>query len=208
MAKGILGKKIGMTQIFTEQGVVVPVTVIEAGPCFVSQIKTEDRDGYNAVQLSFDVKRDKHVNGPEKGHAAKASTKACKFVKEMNFDDAAAFELGQEVKADLFAEGDLVDVVGISKGKGFTGMIKFGFSRGPMGHGSKYHRRVGSLGAKGPARVFKGRPLPGRKGNDRITVQNLEIVKVDAERNLLLVKGSVPGAKKSYLMVKQAIKSK
>ena len=208
MAKGILGKKIGMTQLFTEHGEVIPITVIEAGPCFVSQKKTVERDGYEAVQLSFDVKREKHVTNPEKGHAAKASVKPCKFVREFKFDDASALELGQEIKADLFAEGDMVDVVGISKGKGFTGMIKFGFSRGPMGHGSKYHRRVGSLGAKGPARVFKGRPLPGRKGNDRVTIQNLQIVKVDQERNLLLIKGSVPGAKKSYLMVKQAVKSK
>ncbi len=207
MAKGILGKKLGMTQIFLEDGTVIPVTVIEAGPCFVSQIRTNDRDGYSAVQIGFSQKKEYKANKPEKGHFSKAQVLPCRFIREINFDNADDFQLGQELLVDLFAEGDLVDITGTSRGKGFTGMTKLGFQRGPTAHGSKYHRRVGSLGAKGPARVFKGRPLPGRTGGDTVTVQNLHVVRVDKERNLLLVKGAIPGAKKGYLIIKSAVKN-
>lgn len=207
MAKGILGKKIGMTQIFAEDGRVIPVTVIEAGPCKVTQKKTVEKDGYTAIQLAFDEVPERKVNKPLKGHFAKAGLKPHRYIREIRVEDIEAYEVGQEVKADIFAEGEIVDVVGTSKGKGFAGAIKrLGFRRGPAAHGSKYHRRVGSLGAKGPARVFKGRPLPGRLGGDRVTVQNLQVVKVDPERNLLLVKGAVPGARKSYLIIKSAVK--
>lgn len=207
MAKGILGKKIGMTQIFAEDGRVIPVTVIEAGPCVITQKKTVEKDGYAAIQLAFDEVPERKVNKPLKGHFDKAGVKPHRYTREFSVDNVDSYEVGQELKADVFAEGDIVDVVGTSKGKGFQGAIKgLGFRRGPSAHGSKYHRRVGSLGAKGPARVFKGRPLPGRFGGDRITVQNLEVVKVDAERNLLLIKGAVPGARKGYVMIKSAVK--
>jgi len=207
MAKGILGKKIGMTQIFKEDGTVVPVTVIEAGPCVVLQKKDNDNDGYEALQLGFDDQKANAVNKPEAGIAKKAGTTPKRFVKEIS-GLSMGVEVGQEVKADIFAEGDTVDVTGTSKGKGFAGSIKrHNQSRGPMAHGSRYHRRPGSMGAVAPNRVFKGKPLPGRMGGERITVQNLEIVKVDAERNLLLIKGSIPGAKKSYVVIKEAVKA-
>ena len=207
MAKGILGKKIGMTQIFKEDGTVVPVTVIEAGPCVVLQKKDVEIDGYEAVKLGFADQKANNANKPELGQAKKAGTTPKRFVKEIS-GLTMGVEVGQEVKADIFAEGDSVDVTGTSKGKGFAGSIKrHNQSRGPMAHGSRYHRRPGSMGAVAANRVFKGKPLPGRMGGERITVQNLEIVKVDAERNLLLIKGSIPGAKKSYVVIKEAVKA-
>jgi large subunit ribosomal protein L3 len=208
MAKGILGKKIGMTQIFVEGGEFLPVTVIEAAPNVVLQKKTAETDGYNAIQVGFDDKKESRTNKPEKGHAAKANTNPKRYVKEFRLEDAAEYEVGQEVKVDIFSEGDIIDVTGISKGKGFQGSIKrHNQSRGPMSHGSRYHRRPGSMGAVDPMRVFKGKALPGRMGGERITVQNLEVVKVDTERNLLLVKGNVPGAKKSYVTIQSAVKA-
>ena len=207
MTKGILGRKIGMTQVFAENGDLIPVTVIEAAPNVVLQKKTVETDGYVAIQLGFEDKREKLANKPEKGHATKASTTAKRFIREI--DGLEEYEVGQEVKVDIFAKGDVVDVTGVSKGKGFQGAIKrHGQSRGPMSHGSRYHRRVGSMGPVAPNRVFKGKLLPGRMGGDRITIQNLEIVSVDAERNLLLVKGNVPGPKKALITVKAAVKAK
>ena len=209
VSKGILGKKVGMTQVFMEDGKLIPVTVVEAGPCYVVQKKTVATDGYNAIQVGFNELREKLSNKPEKGHFQKASLKPMRWVREFRVDNVDAYEIGQEIKADVFAAGDVVDVVGISKGKGFQGMIKrHNASRGPMKHGSKYHRRTGSLGAKGPARVFKGRLLPGRMGGDRVTVQNLQIVRVDADKNMILVKGAVPGAKKGLLILKPSVKAK
>ncbi len=209
MTKGILGRKIGMTQVFAENGDLIPVTVIEAAPNVVLQKKTSENDGYEAIQIGFDDKREKLANKPEKGHVAKAETAPKRFVKELRGVDMDAYEVGQEVKVDIFSNGEIVDVTGTSKGKGFQGAIKrHGQSRGPMSHGSCYHRRPGSMGPVDPNRVFKGKLLPGRMGGEQITVQNLEIVKVDAERNLLLVKGNVPGAKKSLVTVKSAVKSK
>ncbi|MHB8074594.1 50S ribosomal protein L3 [Desulfosporosinus fructosivorans] len=209
MSKGILGKKIGMTQIFTPEGQVVPVTVVEAGPCPVVQKKTVASDGYNAIQIGFSLLRESLSNKPRKGHFQKASLKPMRYVREFKISDVESYEIGQEVKADLFAVGDKIDVVGTSKGKGFAGMIKrHNASRGPMAHGSKYHRRTGSLGAKGPARVFKGRELPGRMGGERVTIQNLEVVRVDVDKNLILIKGSVPGANKSLLILKPSVKAK
>lgn len=196
MTKGILGRKIGMTQVFAENGDLIPVTVVEAVANVVLQKKTTDTDGYEAIQIGFDDKREKLSNKPEKGHVAKAETAPKRFVKELRGVELDAYEVGQEVKVDIFANGDIVDVTGTSKGKGFQGAIKrHGQSRGPMTHGSRYHRRPGSMGPVDPNRVFKGKLLPGRMGGEQITVQNLEIVKVDAERNLLLIKGNVPGAK-------------
>lgn len=209
MSKGILGKKIGMTQIFTPEGQVVPVTVVEAGPCPVVQKKTVARDGYNAIQIGFSVLRESLSNKPRKGHFQKASLKPMRYVREFKVSDVESYEIGQEVKVDLFTVGDKIDVVGTSKGKGFAGMIKrHNASRGPMAHGSKYHRRTGSLGAKGPARVFKGRELPGRMGGERVTIQNLEVVRIDADKNLILIKGAVPGANKSLLILKPSVKAK
>jgi len=207
MTKGILGRKVGMTQIFAENGDLIPVTVIEAAPNVVLQKKTNETDGYEAIQLGFDDKREKLANKPEKGHVAKAETAPKRFIREFRGVDVAGYEVGQEVKVDTFAEGDIVDITGVSKGKGFQGVIKrHGFSRGPMSHGSRFHRAPGSLGAVDGQRVFKGKKLPGRTGGDTVTIQNLEIVRVDAERNLLLVKGNVPGARKSLIQVKSAIK--
>jgi large subunit ribosomal protein L3 len=204
--KGILGRKLGMTQVFTAEGDVVPVTVIEAGPNVVLQKKDLANDGYEAVQLGFAEK--KNPNKPAQGHAAKANTTPKRYVRELRGVDLAAYEVGQELKADVFAEGEIVDVTGVSKGKGFAGAIKrHNQSRGPMAHGSRYHRGPGSLGSINPNRVFKGQTLPGRMGGERVTVQNLEVVKVDVERNLLLVKGSVPGPKNSFVTVKSAVKS-
>jgi len=209
VSKGILGKKIGMTQIFTPEGQVVPVTVVEAGPCPVVQKKTVASDGYNAIQIGFSVLRESLSNKPRKGHFQKASLKPMRYVREFKISDVESYEIGQEVKVDLFTVGDKIDVVGTSKGKGFAGMIKrHNASRGPMAHGSKYHRRTGSLGAKGPARVFKGRELPGRMGGERVTIQNLEVVRVDLDKNLILIKGSVPGANKSLLILKPSVKAK
>lgn len=209
MTKGILGGKIGMTQVFAENGDLIPVTVIEAAPNVVLQKKTAENDGYEAIQLGFDDKREKLSNKPEKGHVAKAETAPKRFVKELRGVDMDAYEIGQEVKVEIFSAGEIVDVTGVSKGKGFQGAIKrHGQSRGPMSHGSRYHRRPGSMGPVDPNRVFKGKLLPGRMGGDQITVQNLEVVKVDAERNLLLIKGNVPGARKALITVKSAVKSK
>ncbi|MDQ1143277.1 large subunit ribosomal protein L3 [Bacillus sp. SORGH_AS 510] len=208
MTKGILGRKIGMTQVFAENGNLIPVTVVEVAPNVVLQKKSVDTDGYTAVQVGFEDKREKLANKPEKGHVAKASTAPKRFIREFRGDDLAAYEVGQEVKVDIFAAGDIVDVTGISKGKGFQGSIKrHGQSRGPMAHGSRYHRRPGSMGPVAPNRVFKGKLLPGRMGGEQVTVQNLEIVKVDAERNLLLIKGNVPGARKALLKIKGAVKA-
>ncbi|MEH7442727.1 50S ribosomal protein L3 [Heyndrickxia sp. MSNUG] len=209
MTKGILGRKIGMTQVFAENGDLIPVTVVEAAPNVVLQVKSVETDGYEAVQLGFEDKREKLSNKPEKGHVSKANTAPKRFVKEINGVNLAEYEVGQEVKVDIFAEGEMVDVTGISKGKGFQGVIKrHGQSRGPMAHGSRYHRRPGSMGPVAPNRVFKGKLLPGRMGGEQITVQNLQIVKVDAERNLLLIKGNVPGARKALLKIKGAVKAK
>ncbi len=209
MTKGILGRKIGMTQVFVGNGELIPVTVIEAGSNVVLQKKSVETDGYEAVQIGFEDKREKLANKPEKGHASKANTAPKRFVRELRGVNLDEFEVGQEVKVDIFAEGDIVDVTGISKGKGFQGAIKrHNQSRGPMSHGSRYHRRPGSMGPVAPNRVFKNKLLPGRMGGERITVQNLEIVKVDTERNLLLVKGNVPGARKSVITVKTAVKAK
>ncbi|MGG3561325.1 50S ribosomal protein L3 [Neobacillus rhizosphaerae] len=208
MTKGILGRKIGMTQVFAENGNLIPVTVVEVAPNVVLQKKSVDSDGYVAVQVGFEDKREKLANKPEKGHVAKANTAPKRFIREFRGDDLAGYEVGQEVKVDIFAAGDIVDVTGISKGKGFQGVIKrHGQSRGPMAHGSRYHRRPGSMGPVAPNRVFKGKLLPGRMGGDQITVQNLEVVKVDVERNLLLIKGNVPGAKKALLKIKGAVKA-
>jgi large subunit ribosomal protein L3 len=207
MTKGILGRKIGMTQVFAENGNLIPVTVIEAAANVVLQKKSVESDGYEAIQVGFDDKREKLANKPEKGHVAKANTNPKRFIREFRGVDLTGYEVGQEVKVDIFAAGDIVDVTGVSKGKGFQGSIKrHGQSRGPMAHGSRYHRRPGSMGPVAPNRVFKGKALPGRMGGEQVTVQNLEIVKVDVERNLLLVKGNVPGAKKSLVKIKGAIK--
>ncbi|UOY91478.1 50S ribosomal protein L3 [Ectobacillus sp. JY-23] len=208
MTKGILGRKIGMTQVFAENGELIPVTVIEATPNVVLQKKTAETDGYSAVQLGFEDKREKLANKPEQGHVAKASTAPKRFIRELRDANVEEYEVGQEIKVETFAEGEIVDVTGTSKGKGFQGVIKrHGQSRGPMSHGSRYHRRPGSMGPVAPNRVFKGKKLAGRMGGDQVTVQNLEIVKVDAERNLLLVKGNVPGAKKSLVVVRSAVKA-
>jgi large subunit ribosomal protein L3 len=209
MTKGILGRKIGMTQVFVENGELVPVTVIEATPNVVLQKKSVESDGYEAIQLGFEDKREKLSNKPEKGHVAKANTAPKRFLREVRGIEVAGYEVGQEVNVNIFAEGDMVDVTGISKGKGFQGSIKrHGQSRGPMSHGSRYHRRPGSMGPVAPNRVFKNKLLPGRMGGERVTVQNLQIVKVDTERNLLLVKGNVPGPRKALITVKSAVKSK
>ena len=208
MTKGILGRKIGMTQVFAENGDLIPVTVIEATPNVVLQKKTVDTDGYEAIQIGFEDKREKLSNKPSKGHVAKANTAPKRFIREIRNADLAEYEIGQEVKVEIFAEGDVVDVTGVTKGKGFQGVIKrHGQSRGPMAHGSRYHRRPGSMGPVAPNRVFKQKNLPGQMGGNVVTIQNLEIVKVDAERNLLLVKGNVPGSKKALITVKSGIKA-
>lgn len=209
MKKAIMATKVGMTQIFNEDGALIPVTVLQAGPCPVVQIKTADKDGYDAVQVGFGDIREVLVNKPKKGHFAKANVANKRFLKEFRFEDAASYTLGQEIKADIFAAGDRIDASGISKGKGFAGAIKrFGLSRGPMGHGSKYHRHAGSNGpATTPGRVFKGKHMPGQMGHVKVTVQNLEVVRVDAENNMILVKGAVPGAKKSLVILKESVKT-
>ena len=207
MKKAILATKVGMTQIFNEDGVLTPVTVLQAGPCVVTQIKTMDNDGYEAVQVGFGDKREALVNKPMKGHFEKAGVSCKRFVKEFKLE--GDYELGQEIKADIFAAGDKIDATAISKGKGFQGAIKrHGQSRGPMAHGSKYHRHAGSNGAcSDPSKVFKGKRMPGHMGHVKVTVQNLEVVRVDAENNLLLVKGAVPGPKKSLVTIKETVKS-
>lgn len=207
--KGILGTKVGMTQLYADDGRIVPVTVVQAGPCYVIQKKTVDSDGYNALQIGFGERREASAIKPEKGHFAKTNIKPLRYLKEFRIDSVDEYQVGQEIKADVFESGEHVDVVGTSKGKGFAGSIKrHHFQRGPMGHGSKSHRRVGSGGAKGPARVFKGTKRPGRMGGTRVTVQNLEVIKADADRNLLIVKGAVPGPKGSLLMVRSSVKAK
>ncbi len=206
--KGILGKKLGMTQIFTEEGIVVPVTVVEAGPNVVTQVKTVEKDGYNAIQVGFEDAKEKSLNKPQKGHLAAANVLK-KHLKEFRVDAVEEFTVGQEIKADLFAAGEKIDVTGTSKGKGFQGPIKrHGQSRGPESHGSRYHRRPGSMGACSfPGRVFKNKKLAGHMGSVKVTVQNLEVVRVDADKNLILVKGAIPGHKGSMVTIKEAVKS-
>ena len=209
MKKAILATKVGMTQIFNEDGVLTPVTVLQAGPCVVTQVKTQDNDGYSAVQVGFADKREKLVNKPLKGHFDKAGVSYKRYIREFKLEDAENYALGQEIKADIFVAGDKIDVTAISKGKGFQGAIKrHGQSRGPMAHGSKFHRHAGSNGSSSdPSRVFKGKKMPGQMGNKKVTVQNLEVVRVDAENNLLLVKGAVPGPKKAMVTIKETVKS-
>ena len=209
MKKALIGKKVGMTQIFDENGTVIPVTVIEAGPCVVAQVKTLENDGYEAVQLGFGEVKENKLNKPVKGHFAKANVTAKKHLREFRLDSIEGIKVGDELKADVFAAGEKIDVQGTSKGKGFQGVIKrHGQHRGPMGHGSMYHRRPGSMGATStPGRVFKGKKLPGHMGNVTVTIQNLDIVRVDMDKNVILVKGSVPGAKGSILKIKSAIKA-
>jgi large subunit ribosomal protein L3 len=209
MKKAILATKVGMTQIFDETGASIPVTVLQAGPCVVTQVKTEENDGYAAVQVGFGEIREKLVNKPKKGQFDKAEVPVKRYLQEFRFDNAAEYEVKQEIKADIFADGDHIDATAISKGKGFQGAIKrHGQSRGPMAHGSKYHRHAGSNGScSDPSKVFKGKHMPGHMGHVKVTVQNLEIVKVDAENNLLLVKGSVPGPKKSLVTIKESVKA-
>ena len=206
--KGILGRKLGMTQVFGTNGKLVPVTVIGIEPNVVTQIKTKDNDGYEAVQLGFDSVREKVSNKAKVGHTKKANTTPKRFLREIRGVDISAYTLGQEVKADLFLAGEMVDVTGISKGKGYQGVIKKNNQhRGPMSHGSKYHRGVGSLGTMRPMRVMPGKALPGHMGAEQVTIQNLEIIKVDTEDNYILVKGSIPGPKKSMVIVKSAVKT-
>ena len=209
MKKAILATKVGMTQIFNEDGVLTPVTVLQAGPVVVTQVKTVENDGYSAVQVGFADKREKLVNKPLKGHFYKAGVSYKRYIREFKLEDAENYALGQEIKADIFVAGDKIDVTAISKGKGFQGAIKrHGQSRGPMAHGSKFHRHAGSNGSSSdPSRVFKGKKMPGQMGNKKVTVQNLEVVRVDAENNLLLVKGSVPGPKKSLVTIKESVKT-
>lgn len=209
MKKAILATKVGMTQIFNEDGVLTPVTVLQAGPCVVTQVKTVENDGYSAVQVGFADKKEKLVNKPMKGHYDKAGVSYKRFLKEFKFENAEEYSLKDEIKADIFEVGDKVDASAISKGKGFQGAIKrLGQSRGPMAHGSKFHRHQGSNGsATTPGRVFKGKGMPGQMGGKKITIQNLEVVRVDAENNLILVKGAVPGAKKSLVTLKETVKT-
>lgn len=212
MPKAIIGKKIGMTQIFDEAGRAVPVTVIEAGPCVVVQKKTVENDGYAAVQLGFEEQKEQRVNKPRLGHFRAAGVKPVRYLREVRVaegDALADLEVGAEVKADLFEAGEYVDVAGVSKGKGYAGTVKrHNFSRGAMTRGSRYHRGVGSLGATGPARVFPGRKLAGRMGGERRTIQGLKVIRVDADRNLILVRGSVPGPRGGLVLVKETVKHK
>ncbi len=209
MKKGIIGKKIGMTQIFDEKGNVIPVTVIEATPNIVAQVKTVETDGYNSIQLGYGEVKDKHINKPEKGHFTKAGLTAKKHLREFRVEDVENYKVGDEVKADIFEAGEKIDVQGTTKGKGFQGVIKrHGQHRGPMGHGSMYHRRPGSMGSTStPGRVFKGKKLPGHMGRVTVTIQNLDVVRVDMDKNVILVKGSVPGAKGAILKIKSAVKA-
>ena len=213
MKKAILGKKIGMTQIFLNDGRLVPVTVVEAGPCTVTQVKTCEKDGYEAVQVGFgeltEQRAQKLKNKPELGHFAKAGVPATRYLRELRLDDISSLKVGDQIKVDIFAEGDKIDVTGISKGHGYTGVIqRWNQHTGPMSHGSKYHRGVGSLSANSdPSRVFKGKKMAGQYGNEKVTVQNLEVIRVDAERNLLLVKGALPGANGALLFVRDSVKA-
>ena len=205
--KGILGRKLGMTQVFSKDGKLIPVTVVEVEPNVVTQIKTKETDGYEAIQLGFDTKREKLSNKALNGHLAKANTAPKRFLKEIRGVDVSKYELGQELDCQVFEEGEMVDVSGISKGKGFQGVIKrYNQSRGPMGHGSQYHRGVGSLGTMRPMRVFKGKKLPGHMGHVSVTMQNLEVVAVMKDENVILIKGNVPGPKKSLVIIKSAVK--
>jgi len=208
MPKGILGRKIGMTQLFTETGVAIPVTVIKAGPCVVVEKRTPERDGYSAIQLGFEEKKEFRASRPVKGQFAKSNLAAMRILKEIRLNDPESYEIGQQIKADIFQLGEKVDVTGTSKGHGFAGGIKrHGFHRGPMTHGSKYHRRPGSLAAKGPARVFKGRKLPGHYGAERVTALNLEVIRVEPEKDLLAVKGGIPGPRKGLVVIKDSVKA-
>ena len=209
MKKALIGKKVGMTQIFDENGTVIPVTVIEAGPCVVAQVKTIENDGYEAVQLGFGEVKENKLNKPVKGHFAKANVTAKKHLREFRLDSIEGIKVGDKLKADVFVAGDKIDVQGTSKGKGFQGVIKrHGQSRGPMGHGSMYHRRPGSMGSTStPGRVFKGKRLPGHMGANTITIQNLEVVAVDLDKNVILVKGSVPGVNGAILKIRQSVKA-
>ena len=209
MKKALIGRKVGMTQIFDEEGKVIPVTAIEVGPCTVTQIKTVEQDGYTAVQLGFGEVKERKLNKPELGHLSKNKLAPKKYLREFRLDSVEGMKVGDELKADVFAAGDKVDIQGTSKGKGFQGVIKrHGQSRGPMGHGSMYHRRPGSMGPTStPGRVFPGKNLPGHMGVETVTIQNLEVVKVDLDKNVILVKGSVPGAKGAILKVKSSVKA-
>ncbi len=209
MKKAIIGRKVGMTQIFDEAGKVIPVTVLEAGPCVIAQVKSVETDGYNAVQLGFGDVKESKLNNPEKGHFTKSKLPLKKHLREFRMDSVEDVKVGDELKADVFAKGDKVDIQGISKGKGFQGVIKrHGQSRGPMGHGSMYHRRPGSMGSTStPGRVFKGKNLPGHTGRITVTIQNLEVVSVDLDKNVILVKGSVPGANGTILKIKSSVRS-
>lgn len=209
MKKAILATKVGMTQIFDENGVLIPVTVLQAGPCVVTQVKTVENDGYAAVQVGFVDKREKLINKPLKGHFDKAGVSYKRYIRELKLDNAADYSVKDEIKADMFAAGDKVDATAVSKGKGFQGAIKrWGLSRGPMAHGSKYHRHAGSNGpATTPGRVFKGKHMPGQTGHKKVTIQNLEVVRVDVENNLLLIKGAVPGPKKCLVTLKNTVKT-
>ena len=209
MQKAILGKKIGMTQLFTEDGGVIPVTVVEAGPVTVVQKKTVENDGYNAIQVGYVDAKDKVMNKPQKGHLAKAGVSNKRILKEFRLEDDSAYNVGDEIKVDIFAEGDKIDVTGISKGHGFAGTVKrWGTHRGPMTHGSGYHRGVGSMGAcSTPSRVMKNKRLPGHMGVEQVTVQNLVVVKVDADKNIILVKGAVPGPKGGIVTIKDTVKA-
>jgi large subunit ribosomal protein L3 len=208
MKKAIIGTKIGMTQVFTEEGTMVTVTVIKAGPCAIVQVKTVENDGYSAVQLGFDDKKENRTNKCQKGHYEKSGVAPKKVLKEMKFDNAEEYNLADEVKVDIFQVGDRVDITGTSKGKGYQGAIKrHGFSRGPMAHGSKYHRKAGSMGSSAtPSHVLKGKKLPGQMGNVRSTILNLEVVKVDMDKNVLLVKGAIPGIRGSVVTIKETVK--
>ncbi|MHC6178377.1 50S ribosomal protein L3 [Clostridium sp. JNZ X4-2] len=209
MKKAILGRKLGMTQIFDEKGKVIPVTVIEAGPCVVIQKKAVEKDGYDAIQVGFGDIREKLVNRPLKGHFTKSGVSLKRFIKEFKFENASEYEAGQEIKADIFAEGDKVDVSGVSKGKGFQGTIRrWNAQRGPMSHGSKFHRAVGSMGASSdPSRTFKNMKMPGHMGNKNTTVLNLQIAKVIPEKNIILIKGGVPGPNKSFVTIRNTVKA-
>ncbi len=210
MTKGILGKKVGMTQIFAANGTVVPVTVVQAGPCSVVQIKTAEKDGYNAVKVGFGTVKEQNVNKPNKGQFAKANVPVARYMKEFKFDNFADYQVGGTITCDIFAEGDKIDVTAKSKGHGFSGVIqRWNQHTGPMAHGSGCHRVVGSMGASSsPSHVFKNKHMPGQWGNEQVTVQNLEIVRVDTERGVLLIKGAVPGAAGTLLTIKQSVKSK
>ncbi|MGI6152278.1 MAG: 50S ribosomal protein L3 [Christensenellaceae bacterium] len=207
--KAILGKKVGMTQVFSEDGRVVPVTVVKAGPCVVVQKKTVDKDGYNAIQVGFGEVKEKRVNKPTMGQFKKAGVAPTKYMREFRSEDASELEVGAEIKADIFEVGEKIDVSGISKGKGFQGVIaRWGQHRGPMSHGSRYHRRPGSMGAcASPAKVMKGKRLPGRGGHDKVTIQNLEVVRVDMDKDLILVKGAIPGAAGGLVTIRHSVKA-